>query len=149
MSYVNEEAAALVVERYRHAKFEWGLIDCLHFASDFVDARLGTDYLHRIEAALPPYHSAIEAIRMMHALAPPGAEPLEAWDRLVTGFVGPSAPVSEAAFGDVVLGHDDPPQERCLILGICDEEKFMAPSAHGLVWLNMSNALRVWKCHRR
>ena len=134
----NEQAARRVVERFRHARFEWGQIDCRIFAASFVDARCGTDWLRTLDRELPLYHDDFSAVKVVTAAG--------GWENIVTQFLGAPVPISEAEFGDVILGHGNPPLERAAALGICDEEYFMAPGPRGLVWLPMSNALACWKC---
>ena len=67
------------------------------------------------------------------------------WESLIGRYFGQSVPAEQLEFGDVVLGHPQPPFERTTLLGICDEELFMAPDSEGLAWLPMANALRGWK----
>lgn len=134
----NEDAARRVVERFRKVRFEWGVFDCRIFAAAFVDARCGTDWERKLNRELPMYHDALSAVRVVKAAG--------GWENIVTEFLGPPVPTNEAEFGDVILGHANPPLERTVALGICDEEYFMAPGDNGLVWLPMSNALRCWKC---
>jgi hypothetical protein len=136
---MNEEAAATVVERYRHALFDWGRIDCKTFAASFVDARCGTHWLAQLQADLP-YDDALSAMRLIKAAG--------GWEAIVTRYLGPPVPINDVEFGDVVLGRANPPLERTVALGICDEECFMAPGNQGLVWFPMSNALRGWKCRK-
>jgi hypothetical protein len=91
-----------------------------------------------LDRELPLYHDALSAVRVVKAAG--------GWEHIVTQFLGPPVPISEAEFGDVILGHANPPLERTVALGICDEEYFMAPGNLGLVWLPMRpNAQRCWK----
>lgn len=129
-----------VVERYRNASFEWGHVDCFRFAASFVDARCGTNWLWTLQSELI-YSDAVSALRV---IAQAGG-----WEAIVTRYLGPPIPLNEVQFGDVVLGRANPPLERTVALGICDEEYFMAPGALGLVWFPMSNATRGWACQPR
>ena len=145
---LNEAAAARVVAKYRHAPFDWGTTDCLHFIAEFLDARLDTSYLHRVSMELPFYQDARSAIAVVASFGV-GANPIDAWEAAVTHFLGAPCPIGEVEFGDVVLGRASPPQERTVALGICDEEMFMAPGNQGLVWMPMRpNAVRGWKCRK-
>jgi hypothetical protein len=147
---MNEKAAALVVERYRVMSFEWGAVDCVHFVCDFLDARLGTDYLRCVEAAIPRYSTPLQAIRILTEMAGgPTGNPIDPWELAISKFLGPPIPVLEAQFGDVVLARGDPPMERCVALGICDEDKVMTLGEVGLVFFDLRrNGLRAWKCRK-
>lgn len=138
---IDEEAAARVVEEFRHRPFAWGSSDCKTFAARFVDARTGSDFLRKLEEALPPYMTPLQAIHIVKAAG--------GWEPLITSYLGEPVPLEQAEFGDVVLTAGAPPFERSRLLGICDEELVMAPAALGLVWLPMSCALKVWKCPQR
>lgn len=138
---MSQEEADAVVEEFRHRRFEWAKADCKSFACAFVDALTGSDFSARLARDLPPYATAVEAI---NALKVAGG-----WEVIITKYLGEPVDLNLAAFGDVVLGHGNPPFERSRMLGVCDEELFMAPGALGLEWLPMSNALKVWKCPRR
>jgi hypothetical protein len=67
------------------------------------------------------------------------------WEKLIERYLGPRVQPDRLEFGDVVLGHPNVPFERTTLLGICDEELFMAPDTDGLSWLPMSHALMGWK----
>ncbi len=138
---IDERAAARVVERWRHRKFEYGIFDCWHFCAEFVDARLGTNYLTDVSRALPRYESPIEAVRLVNAAG--------GWEAIITKFLGPPSPLAEIEFGDVVLGHADPPLERTTVLGICDDDVIMATGSLGLCFFSMKNAIRGWKCRKQ
>lgn len=137
---MNQAAADAVVERFRSRPFEWAAADCKSFACAFVDAWAGTDFGARLEQDLPRYLTAIEAIRIIHGAG--------GWVKIISKYLGDPVDPRSAEFGDVVLGRGAPPFEASQLLGICDEELFMAPGALGLTWLPMSNALQVWKCPR-
>lgn len=134
----NEQAARRVVEKFRNSRFEWANVDCRIFAAAFVDARCGTNWQATLDRELPRYHDDRSAIEVVKAAG--------GWEQIVTQFLGPPVPVGQAEFGDVVLGRANPPLERTVALGICDEELFMAPGPRGLVWLPMANAIACWKC---
>lgn len=138
---IDDESAVQVVELYRHRAFAWGLADCKTFAATFVDAYTGSEFLAKLERELPPYTAPLAAIRIVQAAG--------GWEQIISKYLGEPVPLEQAEFGDVVLGCGKAPFERTKVLGICDEELFMAPGAMGLVWLPMStNALKVWKCPR-
>lgn len=125
-----------VVETYRHTPFAWTVHDCVLFAARCVDAQLGTRFEYNIPRDYQ-YDGPISALRIVIQAG--------GWENLIGRYLGPAVPATELSFGDVVLGHSVPPFERTTLVGICDEELFMAPDSEGLVWLPMSYALTGWK----
>ena len=85
---MTEEAARRVVERFRKARFEWGFTDCRVFAASFVDARCGTDWMRTLDRELPRYQDPYSAVRIVKAAG--------GWEHIVTQFLGPPVPTSEA-----------------------------------------------------
>jgi len=124
-----------IVERYRHTPFVWSVHDCVLFAARCVDAQLGTRFEFNILRDYD-YHEPVTAVRIVKQAG--------GWEPLITRYLGPSSNPTELSFGDVVLGHSMPPFERTSLIGICDEELFMAPDQHGLAWVSMENALMGW-----
>lgn len=130
---------APVIEAYRKVPFLWTVHDCVLFAARCVDAQLDT----RIETFIQRdyrYEGPISALRIVKNAG--------GWEPLVSRYLGPSVGAEELEFGDVVLGHPEAPFERTSLLGICDEELFIAPGTFDLEWLPMTNALRGWKLER-
>lgn len=127
---------APVIEGYRQVPFVWKLHDCVLLAARCVDAQIGTRLEWNIQRDYH-YTGAIAALRIV----------IEAggWEPLISRYLGSSVPPAEIEFGDVVLGHANPPFERSSLLGICDEELFIAPGSMRLEWLPMSNAIMGWK----
>lgn len=136
MSDEREGRLRAVVETYRHERFMWTVHDCVLFAARCVDAQLGTRFEYNIPRDYK-YDGAISALRIVVQAG--------GWEKLIGRYLGPSVSPSELTFGDVVLGHPQAPFERTTLVGICDEELFMAPDSEGLVWLPMANALMGWK----
>lgn len=136
MNVDRENRLRAVVERYRHTPFAWNAHDCVLFAARCVDAQLGT----RFEFNIPRDYRYDGPISALRAVAEAGG-----WEKIIARYLGPAAKASELEFGDVVLGHGPPPFERTTLVGICDEELFMAPDSDGLAWLPMSDALMGWK----
>lgn len=138
MSTADEREARLrgVVETYRNIPFTWTVHDCVLFAARCVDAQIGTRFEYNIQRDYK-YVGATSALRIV----------IEAggWENLVRRYLGPSVPAEQLEFGDVVLGHSVPPFERTTLVGICDEELFIAPDTNGLSWLPMSNAIVGWR----
>lgn len=128
-----------VIETYRKVPFLWSVHDCVLFAARCVDAQLDT----RMETFIQRdfrYEGPVSAVRIVkHA---------GGWESLVTRYLGPAVGPEELVFGDVVLGHPHAPFERTSLLGICDEELFIAPGTFALEWLPMKNAIRGWKLDR-
>lgn len=133
---VREQKLAPVVEAYRNMPFLWAAHDCVLFAARCVDAQIGT-FLENLIQRDYRYSSAIEAVRIVKEAG--------GWEVLVSKLLGPPVPAERLEFGDVVLGHAPEPNERTSLLGICDEELFMAPGIHRLDWLPMSHATLGWK----
>lgn len=125
-----------VVDTYRNVPFAWTVHDCVLFAARCVDAQLGT----RFEFNIPrdyKYDGALSALRIVMQAG--------GWENLIARYLGPPVAAKDLEFGDVVLGHSLPPFDRTTMIGVCDEELFMAPDTEGLVWLPMSYALAGWK----
>lgn len=131
-----ENRLRAVVDTYRRTPFAWTTHDCVLFAARCVDAQLGTRFEYNI-ARDYQYEGPISALRIVVAAG--------GWEALVTRYLGASVKAEKLEFGDVVLGHGPPPFERATLLGICDEELFMAPDTEALSWLPMSNAILGWK----
>ena len=130
-----EERLRPIVDRYRNAKFEWGVHDCALFAARCFDVQLGTNFESRILAL--NYHSSLSALRII--------EREGGWEAFITRMIGrPPVESSGLVFGDAVLGRANGP----LALGICDDDYFMAPAEQGLAWLPMSRAIKGWPCRR-
>jgi hypothetical protein len=138
MSTPAEREARLrgVVETYRYIPFTWNVHDCVLFAARCVDAQIGTRFEYNIQRDYK-YEGPISAVRIVKEAG--------GWEKLIERYLGPPVQVDRLEFGDVVLGHSYPPLEDTTMLGICDEELFMAPDIEGLSWLPMSNALAGWK----
>lgn len=138
MSTMEEREGRLraVVETYRHVPFAWNVHDCVLFLARCVDAQLGT----RFEFNIPrdyKYDGPISALRVVKEAG--------GWEPIISRYLGPPVPVQALEFGDAVLGHGPEPFERTSMLGVCDEELFIAPDSLGLAWLPMSHALMGWK----
>lgn len=125
-----------VVETYRNIPFGWTANDCVLFAARCVDAQIGTRFEYNILRDYK-YDGPISALRVVVQAG--------GWEKLIGRYMGASVSAAELEFGDVVLGHPRPPFERTTLVGVCDEELFMAPDSDGLSWLPMSNALMGWK----
>lgn len=128
-----------IIETYRRIPFLWSVHDCVLFAARCVDAQLDTKLETFIQRDFR-YEGPVSAIRIVKNAG--------GWEALVSRYLGPSVSAQELAFGDVVLGHPQAPFERTTLLGICDEELFMAPGTFELEWLPMQNATRGWKLDR-
>lgn len=131
-----EERLRAVVETYRRTPFTWMTHDCVLFAARCVDAQLDTRFEYNIRRDYQ-YDGPISAMRLVVKAG--------GWENIVARYLGPPVQANDLEFGDVVLGHSTPPFERTSLLGICDEELFMAPDSEGLTWLPMANALSGWK----
>lgn len=137
MSYgAREDRLRAVVENYRYTQFTWSVHDCALFAARCVDAQLGTRFETNIQRDYQ-YTSAVTALRIVIAAG--------GWEKLISRYLGPHVSPEQLEFGDVVLGHSMPPFDRTTLLGICDEEYFMAPDSDGLSWLSMSQAITGWR----
>lgn len=138
MSTPDEREARLrgVVETYRNIPFAWTVHDCVLFAARCVDAQIGTRFEYNIPRDYK-YDGPVSALRIVIGAG--------GWEKLIERYLGPSVAPDRLEFGDVVLGHSHPPFERTTLLGICDEELFMAPDTDGLCWLPMAHALMGWK----
>lgn len=138
MSTREEREARLraVVEAYRKTPFAWNAHDCVLFAARCVDAQLGTRFEGNIRRDYR-YEGAVSALRVV---AEAGG-----WEKIIGRYLGPSVAPEKIEFGDVVLGHGPPPFDRSTMIGVCDEELFMAPDNEGLAWLPMSYAIMGWK----
>lgn len=138
-----ETRLRVVVERYRHAPFEWGEHDCVLFAARCLDAQRGDTLLEDRLRHEYRYRTALDAVRLVRAAG--------GWEPLICEFMGESVAVESLVLGDLVLGHGargGRRDETVTALGVCDEELFMAPGERGLAWLPMSYALRGWPCRR-
>jgi hypothetical protein len=131
-----ESRLRAVVETYRHIPFAWCSHDCVLFAARCVDAQLGTRFEFNIQRDYR-YEGPISALRLV---AEAGG-----WEEIIGRYLGPPSAAEGLRFGDVVLGCAAPPFERTTLLGICDEELFMAPDSNGISWSPMSQALKGWK----
>ena len=127
---------APVIEGYRRTPFVWQMHDCVLLAARCVDAQIGTRLESNIQRDFH-YNGPVAALRIV----------IEAggWEPLITRYLGPSVPAAQIQFGDVVLGHANPPFERTSLIGICDEELFIAPGSEHLEWLPMSHAMMGWR----
>lgn len=130
-----EARLRVVVETYRHTPFAWTFHDCVLFGARCLDAQLGTRFEFNIQRDFR-YDGPISALR--HVIGAGG------WEKLISRYLGPSVPASEVGFGGLVVGKDLPPFERTTLIGVCDEELFMAPGSEGLIWVPMENALMGW-----
>jgi len=128
-----------VIETYRRLPFLWSVHDCVLFAARCVDAQLATQFETFVQRDFK-YEGPLSALRIVKNAG--------GWEPLISRYLGPSVGSEELAFGDVVLGKNQPPFERTSLLGVCDEDLFMAPGTFELEWLPMSNALRGWKLDR-
>lgn len=131
-----ESRLRLVVENHQKMPFAWAIHDCVLFAARCIDAQLGTQFEVDIQRDFS-YDGPIAAIRI---IAQAGG-----WEPLISRYLGPSVPAHALEFGDVLLGHAPEPYEHTTLVGVCDEELFMAPDFRGLTWLPMTNALMGWK----
>jgi hypothetical protein len=130
-----QQRLAPIVERYRNAPFAWSEHDCALFAARCVDAQLAT----RFEANIQRDYRYSEPAAALLIIKAAGG-----WEPIISRYLGPSVPPAELEFGDVVLAHAPAPYERTFLLGICDEERFMAPDTLGLAWVPMQNAVMGW-----
>lgn len=136
MSYgEREERLKTVVENYRHVPFAWASHDCVLFAARCVDAQLGTHFEANIFRDYR-YSNAISALRIVVSGG--------GWEAIIGRYLGPPVPAAQVEFGGVVIGHALEPFEATTLVGICDEEMFMAPDTNGLTWLPMSRATMGW-----
>jgi hypothetical protein len=127
---------APVIEGYRRTPFTWQVHDCVLLAARCVDAQIGTRLECNIQRDFH-YTGPVAALRIVKEAG--------GWEPLISRYLGPSVVPSELEFGDVVLGHANPPFERTSLIGICDEELFIAPGSECLQWLSMKNAIMGWK----
>lgn len=134
-----EARLAPVIEAYRKTPFAWAIHDCVLFASRCVDAQLGTRFESNI-ARDYHYETPIAALRIVKEAG--------GWEPIIGRYLGPSVPVSELEFGDVVLARAPEPFERTSLLGICDEELIIVPGSQHLEWHPMTQALLGWKLSR-
>lgn len=128
-----------VIETYRKIPFAWSVHDCVLFAARCVDAQIDGRFETFIKRDFR-YDGPVSAVRIVKSCG--------GWEPLITRYLGPSVGPEELVLGDVVLGRAEPPFERTSLLGICDEELFIAPGSFNLEWLPMANALRGWKLDR-
>jgi hypothetical protein len=134
----NEREAKLspVVEAYRNVPFMWAAHDCVLFAARCVDAQIGT-FLENLIQRDFRYSGAVQAVRLVKDAG--------GWEPLISRYLGNAVPTERLEFGDIVLGRAPPPFERTSLLGVCDEELFIAPGTLHLEWLPMSDAILGWK----
>jgi hypothetical protein len=128
-----------IIETYRRLPFAWSIHDCVLFAARCVDAQLATQFETFVQRDFK-YEGPVSALRIVKDAG--------GWEPLISRYLGPSVGPEQLTFGDVVLGHNEPPRERTTLMGICDEELFIAPGAFELEWLPMTNAIRGWKLDR-
>lgn len=128
-----------IIETYRRIPFMWSVHDCVLFAARCVDAQLDTKLEIFIQRDFQ-YEGPVSAARLVKQAG--------GWEPLVSRYLGASVGPEELEFGDIILGHPDAPFERTALLGICDEELFIAPGTFALEWLPMKNAMRGWKLDR-
>lgn len=128
-----------IIETYRRIPFLWSVHDCVLFAARCVDAQLDTKLETFIQRDFK-YEGPVSAVRLVKQAG--------GWEPLVSRYLGPSVGPEELEFGDVVLGHLEVPYERTSLLGVCDEELFIAPGTFELKWLPMTHAIRGWKLDR-
>lgn len=134
-------AIAPVVERYRNEPFMWGHHDCALFAARCHDAIAGTNFEQRILAAFR-YDSAVAALRLAKAAS-------GGFAGLIEGYLGLPEPASSLEIGDIVYGRGFGSFADSRALGVCDEEYFMVPGEHGLVWVPMKHAVHGWLVGRK
>lgn len=128
-----------IIETYRRIPFLWSVHDCVLFVARSIDAQLDTKFETFIQRDFK-YEGPVSALRILKSAG--------GWEPLISRYLGPSVGPEELEFGDPVLGKNVPPFERTQLLGICDEEVFMAPGTFELEWLPMKNAIRGWKLDR-
>lgn len=133
---IRQKKLSPIIEGYRNVPFMWAAHDCVLFAARCVDAQIGTFFENLIQRDYR-YTSAIQALKVVKEAG--------GWDPLVSSLLGPSVPPEQLEFGDVVLGRAPVPFERTSLLGICDEELFIAPGTLHLEWLPMRDAILGWK----
>jgi hypothetical protein len=126
-----------VIDCYRASSFEWGHHDCVLFAARCVDAQCGSNFEERIRQDFR-YGSALSALRLIQEAG--------GFEAIVSRYLGAAVPASDLKIGDVVLGRGPGIFADCQMLGICDEELFVAPDSQALVWLPMKLALKGWHC---
>lgn len=131
-----QELLTPIIEAYRYVPFVWAVHDCALFAARCVDAQLGTRFESKIQRDYS-YNEPVTAIRIVKGAG--------GWEKIIGRYLGPSVSADCLEFGDVVLGHGLSPFERTALLGICDEEMFMAPGNDRLEWIPMANAQMGWK----
>ncbi len=120
-----------VIEHWRPLVFEWGTVDCVHFASSCVQAVTGYAPL----ALHDVYSNEREAIRY---LAMHGG--LRA---LAAARLGAEIPPAMAQPGDVGIFTD----ERGAALAVqCGGDAWLAPSRQGLVMVQPSAIATAWRC---
>ena len=110
---------------------EWGTHDCVTFGADCVLAITGQD---PIAAERGTYENNIEAARV---IAQAGAASLGD----LAAMRLPEIHVSQARRGDAVLceGPDGP------FIAICQGHTAVGPAAHGLIHVQMSQAIRAYR----
>jgi hypothetical protein len=128
-----------IIETYRRVPFIWSVHDCVLFAARCVDAQMDSRFETFIQRDYR-YEGAVSAARIVKEAG--------GWETIVSRYLGPAIGPEELEFGDIVLGRAHPPFERTCLLGVCDEELFIAPGTFQLEWLPMTNALRGWKLDR-
>jgi hypothetical protein len=131
-----EQKLAPIIAAYKNMPFLWAAHDCVLFAARCVDAQIGT-FLESLIQRDFRYNGPIQAMRLVTEAG--------GWEPLVSRYLGASVPPERIEFGDVVLGRAQPPFERTSLLGVCDEELFIAPGSMQLEFLPMENAIRGWK----
>jgi len=133
-----EQRLAAVIDRYRYWPFTWGEHDCVLFAARCIDAQCDSTFELRLRREFD-YHNGISAYRAIKAGG--------GFERLLSRYLGPAMPPTQAEVGDVVLAQGTAGRfDNQQIIGICDEEKFIAPDELCLSWVPMKFATHVWKC---
>lgn len=120
---------ACLAERCTRA-FEWGVLDCVLFAADCVEACTGVD---PAAAHRGTYSDAASAARVV--LAHGGLAEIAASN------LGTEVPPVLAQPGDIGLLLND--GRECL--AVCTGATWHAPGAGGVVALPMAQAMRAWR----
>lgn len=130
-----DHAFTQVIADARTRTFEWGLHDCVTFASAAVRARTQRDVLAEI-GLFPAWRTALEAA---HAI-----ESVGGLHAALTHLFGEPVAILAARAGDVAIVRD-PERPSRELLAVCHHGVLLAPSLRGLAVLSLATALAAWK----
>ena len=128
-----DHAYALMIRDARVRPFEWGVHDCVLFASAAVRIHSGRDALAEMGIE-PTWRTALEA----HA----AIESVGGLRAAMTRLFGEPVSALQARAGDVALAQD-PGSDREL-LAVVHHGVLLAPSAAGLAVMSLEQVLAAW-----